>query len=228
MEVDNITAQIAAGQSLSAQVNIGTKSLTYIGVTKRGWRSRWCEHLNAAKAGSHYRFHEAIRRFLWQPKHDRMPSVGHELIASHLDLNTAMDLEERIVAQDSLYPSGLNMVPGGFAGIRHLGKHGFHVATQQIGNSWERRDLLLRRFSEYCRSTGSANPLAAARWLDDAYAERVICANPNNFDLSEIIEIRYLAALGHPSDFIASHLGCSERRVMRCLSGTTYARVARR
>jgi hypothetical protein len=27
MEIDNITAQIAAGQSLSAQVNIGTKSL---------------------------------------------------------------------------------------------------------------------------------------------------------------------------------------------------------
>lgn len=80
----------------------------YIGITRRDWSSRWFEHLSAARGGSEYLFHRALRSALAQSW-----ELTHVVIASGLTYEEAMVFEEGAVALCSLYPLGTNMVPGG-------------------------------------------------------------------------------------------------------------------
>jgi hypothetical protein len=180
---------------------------SYIGVTKRGWVVRWYEHQAAAKAGSPYRFHEAIRRF------DRSNPVFHELLVCGASRDEAMRVEEWAVEAFSLYPKGFNMIPGGDAGIKYLTSKG--APRSQI--DWEHREKAIRNLK---------NPLISALWLDDDYAASIICSNPNNFDRSKIYQIRSMSEFGKSPEEIADSLGCSPSRVKRLLRGETYSRVA--
>lgn len=189
---------------------------SYVGVTKRGWVSRWNEHLTAARTGSPYRFHEAIRRFAVQNP------VYHEVVSCGLSYDDAMKSEEIAVDHFSLYPKGFNMIPGGEAGIKYLADKGF----PQTKKSWEQRERSIRALTDECARKGIANPLVSALWRDDDYAASIICGNPNNFNLEKVHQIRFMAEVGKTSEQIAKHLGCSLDRVKRLLGGDTYSRVA--
>jgi len=145
----------------------------------------------------------------------------HQIISIRLSHQEAMATEERLVKEFTLYPNGLNMIPGGFAGIRYLAKLGFTASRKH----WENRHLVLQNFAAHCERAGKPNPLLAMRWRDDAFAASIICANPNNFDADEVSEIRLLDSLGWLSEQIAARLQCSEDRVCNLLRGETYARV---
>lgn len=193
----------------------GSKTgLTYIGITRRGWAARWGEHRHGANTNSPYRFHDALRR---HP--DAMRT--HQVIACGIGFDEAMETEERFVEALSLYPNGLNMIPGGHAGLRYLAQHGFHADRK----GWEHRERIIRQFGNCCSRAGKPNPLAAARWQDDSYAVSVICANPNNFTLEQVLEARYFESLGWGTSALASRYECSEERVGRLLRGETYSRV---
>lgn len=190
---------------------------SYCGVTKQGWAARWHQHRNTAQGGSPYLFHKAI-----------MACAGwadvHQVISYGLDHDTAMNLEEELVDRYSLYPHGLNAIPGGHAGIRYLARQaggGFHVSPKD----WENRDVVLRRFAQHCERIGRPNPLAAALWRDDQYAASIICANPNNFTREQVDEVRLLSSLNWTHEAIAGRLGCNPDRVHRLLRGATYTRV---
>lgn len=193
----------------------------YVGLTKQGWTSRWRQHVNAAKNGSKYLFHEAMRR---------APKIGceaHIIFCAGLSFEEAMNLEEIFVRgtpkdPSSLYPHGLNMIPGGYAGLAYLGKFGF----KNIGpRQWESRSRLLREFAAHCSRESKPNPLLAARWRDDEYAKSIIFGNPNNFSEPQIAEIRYLSSLGHDAAMIAANFQCDVRRIRNVLEGSTYWRV---
>jgi hypothetical protein len=193
----------------------------YIGLTKQGWTARWRQHLNAANNGSRYLFHEALRR------RSEGGCEFHFVKGVGLSYEAAMALEEGLVAAQnggvpSLYPHGLNMIPGGFAGLAYLGKYGF----KNIGpKQWEARSRLLREFAAHCDRENRPNPLMAARWRDDEYARSVIFGNPNNFTEAQVDEIRYMASLGHPVEMIAEQFRCDPRRIKFLIGGQTYSRV---
>jgi hypothetical protein len=193
---------------------------SYVGITKQGWSARWKQHLYAASSGSPYRFHQAIRRAL-----EFRSAESHEIVAAGVDFNEAMRIEEELVRKSSLYPKGLNMIPGGFEGIRYLAKHGFKPNPGKISEAWDRRHVLLQNYAKHCDRTGKPNPLAAALWQDNDYAASVICSNPNNFTLEQVREARYLESLGWETAALAERYQCSEERLRRLLGGETYSRV---
>lgn len=198
-----------------AVAGVGQRSgRSYIGITKRGWAARWGQHRHSASTGSPYRFHEAMRRY------SDAISV-HQVLACGLTYERAMALEERLVSDLSLYPNGLNMIPGGFAGYRYLAKFGFQASRK----GWENREIIIRKFGADCSRLGRPNPLAAARWAQDDYAAAVICGNPNNFGVEEVREARYLESLGWGTSQLASRYGASEDRLTKLLAGQTYSRI---
>lgn len=188
----------------------------YIGITRHSWAGRWAQHLSAARSGSPYRFHQAIR------DDDGTKYESHQVYASGLTYEAAMDLEERLVESRSLYPRGLNMIPGGFAGIRFLGKYGFRPSKRDLEN----RHSLLRQFGDHCSAKGRPNPLQAALWRDDKHASSVICNNPRNFDLAAVRDIRLMGEFGISFSQIASRYSTNTARIAGLLRGSTYSRVS--
>jgi hypothetical protein len=192
----------------------------YIGVTKRGWRTRWAEHVRAANSGSHYRFHQAIRN--WQ---GRAQSISHTVISCGLSEKKAMDMEESMIGFETLYPLGLNMIPGGNAGLAYLRKIGALGKNERISAD-DRQDVINRFFDRASRK-GLPNPLAAANWLNSEYAEKVICAGPDRLKPQQIRDARYMASLGQDAQTIATRIDARNiAQVERLLSGSTYSRVA--
>jgi hypothetical protein len=202
-------------------VEVDGKASKYIGITKQGWTARYRQHLNASLNASPYLFHEALRR------RDGRTVEIHIVQAVGCSFDEAMALEEKLVAGSppdpgSLYPHGLNMIPGGFAGLAYLGKYGF----KNIGHrQWEARSRLLREFAAHCDRESRPNPLMAARWRDDEYAKSIIFGNPNNFTEDQVAEIRYMASLDHPVEMIAEQFRCDLRRIKFLIGGQTYSRV---
>lgn len=89
----------------------------YIGITKRGYMTRFREHAEKARTNTGYLLH----------------SVWHSLVKENIDMNPVIQigataeslkeiyaLEEEAVEKMSLTPKGLNAIPGGMAGIRMM------------------------------------------------------------------------------------------------------------
>ena len=92
---------------------------TYIGITRRSWQKRFKEHDRAARNGSRLLFHRALRD-------PGLQHIEHIVVRAGLTAAQALQLEEAEVERVSLSPlrGGLNMIPGGAAGIRYLRKMG--------------------------------------------------------------------------------------------------------
>jgi hypothetical protein len=191
----------------------------YVGVTKRGWRTRWAEHVRAADAGSHYRFHAAIRQ--WQGV---ARCVTHSVIGHAFSEQMALEIEEDIVGRLSLYPLGLNMIPGGNAGLAYLRRIGALGKNERI--SIDDRQVVINRFFERTSRKGLPNPLAAANWLNADYAEKVICAGDDRLKPQQIRDARFLSSLGHAADEIAARVGARNvAQIQRLIAGETYSRI---
>lgn len=204
---------------LSDQNGENVENATYIGVTKRGWRTRWSEHLRAAETGSHCRFHKAIRQYA------NAKCVFHGIMGHASSEQMAMEIEERLVEHNSLYPLGLNMIPGGYAGLAYLRKIGAVGAKERVGV--DDKDAIINRFFERTSRKGLPNPLAAANWLNSDYAEKVICAGEDRLKPQQIRDARFFSSLGQDVDTIASRVGArNSAQVQRLLSGQTYSRIA--
>lgn len=192
----------------------------YTGITKRGWRVRWNEHLRSADAGSHYLFHKAIRR--WHQK--ALVSV-HVVVACGMSERDALAVEEEIVAKESLYPLGLNMVPGGNKGLAYLRRIGAIGERERV--TPDDRQKRINGFFERTSRKGLPNPLAAVNWLDSEYAEKVICGGEDRLKPHQIRSARYFSSLGHDATEIASKIGArTVTQVKRLLAGETYSRIA--
>jgi hypothetical protein len=194
--------------------------MAYIGVTRRGWRARWSEHVRSSERGSRYRFHQAIRHWA-----DRALTVHHNVLACGQTEAEAMALEEQMVGLETLYPKGLNMIPGGYAGLKYLRQIGAAGANERV--SADDKQDIVNRFFETASRKGLPNPLAAANWCDPSYAEKVICGADDRLKPDQIRNARFLASLGKSTDDIVSEIGARNKpQVQRLLSGSTYSRVA--
>lgn len=198
--------------------NIGDGA-SYIGVTKRGWRTRWAEHARSAERGSRYRFHQAIRH--WS---DKALTVHHRVISCGQTEAEAMAMEEKMVGLETLYPKGLNMIPGGYAGLQYLRQIGAAGAGERVSPD-EKQDVI-NRFFETASRRSQPNPLAAANWCDPSYAEKVICAGEDRLKPEQIRQARFLASLGRSKTDVATEVGAKNvAQVRRLLAGNTYSRI---
>lgn len=189
--------------------------LGYFGITKKPWYERLKQHLKSARDGSPYLFHRAIR------EHQNV-TVLHKVWMAAIDEENALRVEEDWVDMFSLYPLGLNMIPGGRAGIRYLHKLGVgHV------KSAAHRDDILESLSGQPDLQSKPNPLCAARWAaDPSYVERVICGHSGRLTAEQVRRVRMLKAFGKGSGEIQAIMGeFSRRQIDDLVRGSTYQRI---
>jgi hypothetical protein len=185
----------------------------YTGLSKQRWFDRYAQHLSSARNGSPYLFHRAIR----EHGHKR---AMHKVMMGLLTQEQAYHYEEEMVSRGTLYPLGLNMIPGGLAGIRYLHNLGVKVASA------ESRDTALEMLATQTDIAGKPNPLCAARWeTDPDFNARVICGHSGRLTADQVRSIRMLSSFGMSTTEIASRIDDSDARVSRVLSGKRYGRV---
>ena len=139
--------------------------------------------------------------------------MTHVIIAAGLDKDQAYDTEEYLIAKHSLYPNvptGLNMIPGGYEGIRRL--HALGVLAEQSEPSLDERAAVIERYLRTKRAPGRRNPLVTMLWEDDEYAEAVICGRENRFSVDQVRLIRFLHVEGRSLAQIAAAVECPDLR----------------
>ena len=214
----------------------GDDALTYIGLTKQGWQKRFSQHLSKAHSGSPLLFHQALR-----DNYVGARVIGHRVLTLCETEKEAMDLEEMFVKGGTredfgdpdafkegekwvfgtLYPKGLNMIPGGYAGLKVLHKMGVMKDNRPF-NVDQRDNLLI----EGLKRGGQANPLLAAHWNDEDYATKVICGPEGRLKPPQIQEARTLGLLGRETSEITDIVGAkNERQIKSLLEGSTYSRI---
>lgn len=191
----------------------------YIGITKRGWLNRMAEHLREVHAGSNKSFHQAWRAY--QGRSDVI--YNSELVILNDTFERAMNWEEWLVDRYMAEGRSLNMIPGGFKGIKFLHKHRM---ISQPNITLEERETAIENWVRRHPRAGIPNFLVAKLWEDDAFAERIICGPDNRLSIDQVRRIRELASSNVSVPTIADMVGArSVEQVERLLSGKTYSRV---
>lgn len=196
------------------------KEVFYIGVTSRNWLVRMEEHLAEIRGGSNKRFHAAWRAYAG----DTNVMLSSELIVLSHTFEGIMAWEEEQV--DAMMEAGksLNMIPGGFKGLRFLHEHRL---TDKVEISLEERD---RAIAAYARRVGVRagvpNLFLAELWRDDEFYLKVLAGRSDVLTPGQVLAIRDLAAKGRTSQQIFETVGARNvEQVQRVLQGKTYTRV---
>jgi len=97
---------------------IQNNAFLYVGITKRSWQKRYKEHLYKSNKSSKLIFHQALRG-----EKCEIGMIEHCVEKAGLSKNEALNLEEKEVENRSLnnkHKLGLNMIPGGKAGLKFI------------------------------------------------------------------------------------------------------------
>lgn len=190
--------------------------LGYFGITRKPWYERWSQHVQSARNDSQLVFHRALRA------HQHVP-ITHRVVLTAIHEEYALRTEEEMVENLTLYPLGLNMIPGGRAGFRYLSQLG-HAAIRDAAQ----RDAVVETLAAQSHLAGHPNPLCAARWASDAdYAERVICGHSGRLSAEQVRAVRGFAAIGRTAAQIQDIIGSASRRqIDNVLRGATYGRIS--
>jgi hypothetical protein len=217
-------------------VDDGTE-FVYYGITKRGWNLRFAEHTRAAVAEKSRRLFSRKLNELIEAraakiigKTDGRPKLA-AIVSSRpgvgLSKDSAMDIEEYLVEKyslSSLHPRGLNMIPGGRAGIAAL-----HLVSSKNPKNvveTEEREVALDQYLKNHPQLGVPNPGVSEKWNDPTYAEAVICGRENRLGADQVRRIRYLAALGVTAEQIKEDVGAiDEGQIQRVIANRTYSRI---
>lgn len=209
-------------------LRVGGRGLQYVGITGKPWYERYKQHRNLALKGSRFAFHQVLR--------DGYSHLQHNVIDICSSYENAMKLEE-IVSRRTLVPQGLNMIPGGFLGLKTLYRLGLLAKNEK--RAFETTDEIIAR--EIARK-GQASIFVRALWADNAKAEEMVCGQKSRFSVGQVRMIRYLDSLGLQVEDIAEAVFDPEQYplideetgalntpradlVRNILTGKTYARV---
>ncbi|MGL4231161.1 MAG: hypothetical protein ACRCWJ_07310 [Casimicrobium sp.] len=172
-------------------------SISYVGLTSRNWQTRYKEHQRDALTGSELLFHTSLAAVI---NKDGISQIGmgpfeivrrgaclvSELQYVNLTYEEAMRIEERMV-ESTLHPLGLNMIPGGFAGMRFLHKLGYLPRERATVDD---RDFAAARY--LLTGTGGAKiaPWVSENWSKDEFYEQVIFKRSNTLNREQVLSIR--------------------------------------
>ena len=212
-------SRVQSFEDWRARVQADSDDYYYVGITGRNWLLRLSEHIGDMRRGSRKRFHEAWR--------DSLGMRDVQFISALIDINLtfedAMNWEEQNVDRVAYGPNGLNMIPGGFKGLRFLHEHRI---TDRERISLEERDRAIAKYLRQNPRKGIPNPFMAELWKDDEYYLKVIEARPKTLLGDQVRLIRRLAAEGKSIEKIAEEVGAlNETQVKNVIAGRTYRRI---
>ncbi|ELF1354467.1 hypothetical protein ACPFT9_003516 [Vibrio cholerae] len=195
------------------------KEYVYIGVTKRNWLKRMSEHFNEIKSGSNKLFHKTWREFTGNKK----VMLSSELIVGDHTFDQIMAWEETMVDRCMDDNISLNMIPGGFKGMKFLHKH--RLLKSERSTIDERDDAVLE-FQKLHPRAGIANLLISELWKNDDYAKKIICGADDRLSVEQVLKIRELNEIGVPVEKITQTVNARNlQQVQRVIKGKTYSRI---
>lgn len=192
----------------------------YVGITSRNWLERMEEHMHEIRTGSGKRFHAAWRAYAGDSK----VMLGSELVVLNHSFVGIMDWEEVIVDQHMAAGISLNMIPGGFKGLKFLHEHRI---TPREKITLAERDLAI---AKYVRTADVKirvpNLLLSKLWETDEFYLKVLAGRSDVLTPAQVLRIRQLAAEGSDEQAIADIVGARNvQQIRRVLAGKTYRRV---
>lgn len=191
----------------------------YVGITKRNWLQRMSEHFNEVRSGSNKTFHRAWREYAG--RNDVL--LGSELITTHHTFKQIMDWEEWAVDAQMKAGTSLNMIPGGFKGMKFLHEHRL---TDKPVVSLKERERAIRKYHALHPKAGIPNLIISELWKNEDYALKVICGAEGRLSPDQVRRIRELNELYIPVEKITTMVGAKNMlQVQRVLNGKTYSRV---
>lgn len=192
----------------------------YTGITSRNWLVRMEEHLAEIRGGSNKRFHAAWRSYTG----DANVILGSELVVLNHSYEGIMAWEEEQVDAQMAAGKSLNMIPGGFKGLKFLHEHRL---TNKVEISLEERE---RAIEQYARRVGVRaavpNLFLAGLWRDDEFYLKVLAGRSDVLTPGQVLAIRDLAAKGRTPQQIFEAVGARNvDQVQRLMAGKTYTRI---
>lgn len=210
-------SQVQSFADMLARYESNSNDFHYVGITGRNWLQRLYEHIGEMRRGSRKKFHNAWRENLGV-------SDVHfisQLAGINLMYEEAMNWEEYNVEKLGL--NGLNMIPGGFKGIRHL--HELNIINK-TDISIEEREKAIAEYARQNPRKGMPNPFVAELWKDDTFYLKIIEARPKTLTQEQVRRIRELAKLGRPVSEITEEVDAlNEVQVKNVLTGRYYGRI---
>ena len=215
--ISNNMSQINTFTDMQTREANASDDYPYIGITGRNWLLRFREHIGEMGRGSRKRFHRAWRENMGTPD---VHFISH-LVNINLIYENAMDWEEYYV--DIAGPNSLNMIPGGFKGLKHLFEH---KITERTDITLEERDRAIAIYAKQNPRKGIPNPFIAELWKDDEYYLKIIEARPKTLSPAQVRKIREMARMGWPVAKIKEEVGAlNDRQVKNVIAGNTYSRI---
>ena len=194
-------------------------SYYYVGITGRNWLQRLREHYDEMQNGSRRNFHKAWRESMGM----KNVSIISDLRAINMTYDEAMNWEEKKVDEIAGDQYGLNMIPGGFKGLRYLHKLGI---TNKVRISPEEREKAIAEYARRNPRKGIPNPFLKALWEDDSHYLKVIAGLPKTLTPDQVNRIRELNAKGRSPEEITDEVGALNiMQVKGVISGKTYGRI---
>ena len=213
-------------------------SLIYVGITKRTWQERYRQHCCDMGRGSNLLFHRALRG-----EFCKIGTLEHIVERAGLTEKQALEIEEKEVEErslHSLYPNGLNMIPGGYAGLKcvhhYATRTGFGIKENLTADNIEavlvdvQRHILKKHLKTDIIERVNAE--IARLWAEDInYRINVMTNHKNRFSFRQIQAARIWYACGWPLEKILEYLKKIESKAIsmdqleRLLNGETYASI---
>lgn len=191
----------------------------YVGITSRGWLVRMKEHIRGIESGKNKTFYNAWRKFAKDERVDFMS----ELIVANQSYDDIMAWEEARVDVEMEAGRALNMIAGGFKGIRELHKLG-HINKERP--ALKERRIAVEAAERANPRVGVPNLLLSELWKDDSYATKIICGAAGRLSVDQVRTARELNKMGLPVELIAEKIGAlNVPQVRRLLDGHTYSRI---
>jgi hypothetical protein len=219
----------------SAQEYYQKNSLAYIGITKRTWQERYRQHCRDTGRGSNLLFHRALRG-----EFCKIGTIEHIVERAGLTEKQALEIEESEVEKrslHSLFPNGLNMIPGGLAGLKcvhsYAGRTGYVMKEKLTADNIEALLVEVQRhaLSKNFHSTDikRINAEIARLWAEDInFRIKATTGQHNRFSFQQIQSARVWHACGWTNGKILDNLRKIDAKEIgmdqleRLLRGETY------
>jgi hypothetical protein len=212
--------------------------LIYVGITRRTWLERYRQHCNDMCRGSNLLFHRALRG-----EFCHIGIFEHIVERAGLTEKQALEIEEKEVEKrslHSLHPSGLNMIPGGYAGLKCVhnfaSRTGYKLDKELSADTLEAVLVDVQRYSlkKHFKTTDikRVNDEIARLWREDInFRIKATTGQQNRFSYQQIKAARIWDASGWSKEKILESLHKIDTKKIgmdqleRLLKGETYASI---
>lgn len=191
----------------------------YVGITGRNWLKRLDEHMSEIRRGNRRRFYSAWKEGLG------INDVQYISVLKHVNktYEEAMTWEEHAVDKIAYGSQGLNMIAGGFKGLKQL--HRLGLTARENISLQEREKAITEYIRKYPRA-GIPNPLISELWKDDEFYLKVLKNRNKTLTPDQVKSIRILNVKGLTIEEITKKVNAlNERQVRNVINGITYKRM---